>query len=190
MTFSAVLLAGGESRRMGQDKARIAFRGQPLWQRQLEVLRQLRPEETFISARSDPPWRPPEIELLLDEPPSRGPLSGLTRALQCMQTSHLIALAVDMPFIEAEQLIALSRHITARNSVIPMINDRAEPLAAIYSANAAADFAAALAGKDFSLQALIRRLVVAGKMQTLRIPPAQQPCFRSMNEPNGFASAL
>ncbi|MEP6699521.1 MAG: NTP transferase domain-containing protein, partial [Verrucomicrobiota bacterium] len=91
MKFSAVLLAGGESRRMGRDKTTIIFDGQPLWLRQLEVLRGLHPEKIFVSARTDPPWRPIEIELLLDEPPSRGPLSGLTRALQFMPTSHLIA---------------------------------------------------------------------------------------------------
>jgi len=37
MTFSAVLLAGGESRRMGTDKATFLFRGKPLWQVQLET---------------------------------------------------------------------------------------------------------------------------------------------------------
>ena len=41
MNLSAVLLAGGESRRMGQDKATLEFRGGPLWQRQLELLDQL-----------------------------------------------------------------------------------------------------------------------------------------------------
>jgi molybdopterin-guanine dinucleotide biosynthesis protein A len=38
MTLTAVLLAGGESRRMGRDKAAIVFRGQLLWQRQIELL--------------------------------------------------------------------------------------------------------------------------------------------------------
>ena len=41
MTFSALLLAGGESRRMGRDKATIEFDGRPLWKRQMELLRAL-----------------------------------------------------------------------------------------------------------------------------------------------------
>ena len=41
MKISAVLLAGGESHRMGKDKATLLFRGRPLWQIQLELLRKL-----------------------------------------------------------------------------------------------------------------------------------------------------
>ena len=45
MKISAVLLAGGESRRMGKDKATLFFGGKPLWQIQLELLRKLEPSE-------------------------------------------------------------------------------------------------------------------------------------------------
>jgi molybdopterin-guanine dinucleotide biosynthesis protein A len=39
---------------MGKDKAKMLFRGQPLWKIQLELLRKLKPKEIFISARNDP----------------------------------------------------------------------------------------------------------------------------------------
>src|SRR5687768_7234821 len=158
LTFSAVLLAGGESRRMGRDKAAVVFRDEPLWRRQLRVLSDLGPEKVFVSARTRSTWLPDDTELLLDEPPSRGPLSGLTKALELMQTSHLLVLAVDMPFVTREQLQHLSSLATARCGVVPMIAARAEPLAAIYPKESALDFAAALAGSDFSLQALVRKL--------------------------------
>src|SRR5438094_7110110 len=72
MKISAVLLAGGESRRMGRDKASIALDGKLLWQNQLELLRTLNPTEIFISARSDPEWRPHDVMFVADIPPSRG----------------------------------------------------------------------------------------------------------------------
>jgi molybdopterin-guanine dinucleotide biosynthesis protein A len=54
MNISAVLLAGGQSRRMGRDKATILFRGKSLWQIQLDLLHKLQPAEIFVSARTDP----------------------------------------------------------------------------------------------------------------------------------------
>jgi molybdopterin-guanine dinucleotide biosynthesis protein A len=187
MTLTAVLLAGGDSVRMGRDKATIVFRGQPLWQRQLELLRGLGPEKIFVSARKELSWLPAETELLLDEPPSRGPLSGLTRALERVQTSHLIALAVDMPFMTSEQMRVLWDQATVGCGVLPMIVERAEPLAAIYPREAGSEFAAALASDDFSLQRLTHSLVQAAKLRVLPISPEEERLYRSVNQPNDLA---
>ena len=189
MTLTAVLLAGGESRRMGRDKATIVFRGQPLWQRQIELLRSLRPAKIFVSARKEPSWVPPDVELLLDELPSRGPLSGLTKALGGMQTTHLAALAVDMPFMTSDQMQVLWSLATTGCGVLPMISDRAEPLAAIYPREAARPFAAGLAGGDFSLQRLMRSLAAANLVQIFPVPEKDEHLYRSVNEPGDFQGA-
>jgi molybdenum cofactor guanylyltransferase len=183
MTFSAVLLAGGESRRMGRDKAAVVFRGEALWRRQLRILRDLGPEKVFVSAQTESSWLPADTELLLDEPPSRGPLSGLTKAIVQMQTSHLLALAVDMPFITREQLRLLCTMISQGRGVVPVIGERTEPLAAVYPATAAADFVTALGGTDFSLQPLVRRLVADEKLELFAIPAEDRHLYRSVNEP-------
>ena len=73
MTISAVLLVGGESRRMGQDKATLTWNGRPLWQKQVEVLRQLGADELLISGRTDPEWRPTDMIFVPDVAPSCGP---------------------------------------------------------------------------------------------------------------------
>jgi molybdopterin-guanine dinucleotide biosynthesis protein A len=183
LTLTAVLLTGGESRRMGRDKAMLVFRGQPLWQRQLELLRTLCPERIFVSARAEPPWLPPDAELLLDEAPSCGPLSGLTRALAAMPTSHLVVLAVDMPFMTSQQMRTLWSLATNGCGVLPMIGDRAEPLGAIYPREAMNDLLAALEGNDFSLQHLSRSLLQADKLRAFQISLGEQELYRSVNEP-------
>jgi molybdopterin-guanine dinucleotide biosynthesis protein A len=48
MALTAVLLAGGESRRLGRDKATIDWGGRPLWELQLEKLRALNPAEILL----------------------------------------------------------------------------------------------------------------------------------------------
>lgn len=168
---------------MGRDKATIVFHGRPLWQRQLQILRDLSPEKILVSARKVPSWLPSDTELLLDEPPFRGPLSGLTIALASLQTSHLAVLAVDMPFMTCKQMQVLRRHAIPGCGVVPVVEGRAEPLAAIYPREAAAHFSAALAGKDFSLQPLVRNLVQADRVRLVTVAEAERHFYRSVNEP-------
>jgi molybdopterin-guanine dinucleotide biosynthesis protein A len=183
MNLSAVLLAGGESRRMGKDKATLLFRGKPLWQIQLNLLRKLEPAEIFISARTDPVWRPPEIKFVQDDAPSRGALSGLAVAFARMRTKHLLALPVDMPFMTEKYLRFLCDEIGPARGVLPMIGDRAEPLAAIYPAEGHRDVIAALSGVDFSLQTLARQLIKMAKLKVVLVAEEEKALFRNLNEP-------
>src|SRR6478735_6188537 len=138
--LSALLLAGGESRRMGTDKATFLFRGKPLWQVQLETLRRLRPTEIFLSARTDPSWRPNDVQFVADIPPSRGPLSGVAASLTKIHTAHLLALAIDMPFMTENYLRSICDAIEPGRGVVAKIANRAEPLAAVYAREAEIDF--------------------------------------------------
>jgi len=181
MTFSAVLLAGGESRRMGTDKATFLFRGKPLWEVQLETLRRLRPAEIFVSAKTDPSWRPVEVQFIADIPPSRGPLSGIAASLAKIQTVHLLALAIDMPFMTENYLRTLCEAIEPGRGAVAKIDNRAEPLAAVYPRDAEIDFRNALAGNDFSLQNVIRSLVTSKKLLEICVTEQERRFFRNVN---------
>ncbi|HEY4284522.1 MAG TPA: molybdenum cofactor guanylyltransferase [Chthoniobacterales bacterium] len=183
MNIAAALIAGGESRRLGQDKALITLGDGPLWRRQLDLLRRLNPAEIFVSARTDPQWCPAGIEFVPDVKPSRGPLSGLTACLKRAESPHLLVLAVDMPFMTEDYLRHICGNIAPGIGVIPMINDRAEPLSAVYLRESLPEFMASLATDDFSLQSIVRRLISAGKLRPLAVAPEQVALFRSVNEP-------
>jgi molybdopterin-guanine dinucleotide biosynthesis protein A len=183
MKISAVLLAGGKSRRMGEDKATIFFRNVPLWQNQLELLRKLSPKEIFVSAPSDPAWRPADIDFVPDDQPSRGPLSGIAAALSRITTDHLLAVAIDMPFMTESYLGNLCEKIEPGRGIVPLIGNRAEPLAAIYPREARDDVVGALSGSDFSLQSLIGKLIAAGKSQPIQVSDEEKGFFRNLNEP-------
>lgn len=183
MKISAVLLAGGESRRMGEDKATLPFRGKPLWRIQLDLLRKLKPREIFVSARSDPSWRSEDVQFVADDPPSRGPLSGLAVTLARIQSSHLLALAIDMPFMKEGHLSALCEQIHPACGVLPMIGDRAEPLAAIYPVEAHIEFVKALSAADFSMQTLTNQLVEMGRLRVVRVSKRERKFYWNLNEP-------
>jgi molybdopterin-guanine dinucleotide biosynthesis protein A len=182
--ISAVLLAGGQSRRMGRDKATIIFRGKPLWQIQFDLLRKLQPAEILVSARIDPVWRPPDVMFIPDKPPSRGPLSGLITTLAQIRNKHLLALAVDMPFMTERHLRFLCNQIQPGCGVLPMIGDLAEPLAAIYPIEAHNTFSAALSGVDFSMQALTSQLAQMRRLRVIQVPENERGYYRNLNEPD------
>jgi len=188
ISVSAVLFAGGESRRMGTDKATLPFGEKPLWQHQLALLRQLQPAKILVSARVDPIWLPNDVDLVLDRTKLRGPLSGLAASLARIRTSHLLALAIDMPFMNADYLRSLGAKIRPGVGVVPMIADRAEPLAAIYPANAIADVSVALRGPDFSLQYLVKHLVNEGKLHVVSVGKTERRFFRNVNAPGDLSA--
>jgi molybdopterin-guanine dinucleotide biosynthesis protein A len=188
ITLTAVLFVGGESRRMGTDKAALALAGKPLWSRQLETLRELTPEEILISARTRPAWSPPEVTVVLDEPPSRGPLSGLNAALQQLRTTHLLALAIDLPRMTAEHLRDLWRVAAAERGVIPRNGEFFEPLCAIYPVEAVVLAAAARAKEQLSLQALVKGLLEKNYLCEYALPEPERLLYRNVNTPEDLGA--
>ncbi|HEY9510511.1 MAG TPA: molybdenum cofactor guanylyltransferase [Verrucomicrobiae bacterium] len=183
MTFTALLLVGGESRRMGADKATLILEGENLWQKQLQLLRAFEPEALWISARIRPVWCPLEIEVIFDEVPSRGPLSGIAAALSRMQTTHLLTLAVDMPAMSLEFLRKLRNFARPGCGVIPTNEKFFEPLAGIYPAAALSPAIESLKSNQLSLQSFAQKLCNAGLLQTCVLQENERALFRNLNEP-------
>ncbi len=188
MTLTCVLFAGGESRRMGADKALFEINREPLWARQLKVLRELEPAALWVSARARPAWCPPGIETVLDEPPSRGPLSGLCAALKQLRTTHLLALAVDLPRMEAGHLKRLWSCARPGCGVLPMNGDHAEPLCAIYPGGGFASTAVrqALVGPDASLRSLGKVLRKEGLLEPFSLSATERSLYLNLNTPGDW----
>ncbi len=166
---------------MGADKATLMIAGTPLWVRQLETLRELQPDKLVISARVRPSWTPADVEVVLDEPPSQGPLSGLSAALRNSRTTHLLALAVDLPEMNAEHLIELWQLARPDVGVIPQCDRFYEPLAAIYPANAVSTAESALAIGELSMQSLIENLLERNNVCIYPIREADRRLYRNVN---------
>jgi molybdopterin-guanine dinucleotide biosynthesis protein A len=183
MTLAAVLLSGGESRRMGRDKATLLLDGVPLWQRQLGLLRELSPCALLVSARERPGWLPQDVRFVADSAPARGPLGGLAAALEAMAASHLLALPIDLPAMTAAHLAILWGAASPGCGALPWLDDRAEPLPAVYPAEAAPIASGLLAGADVSLRALTEVLVAAGRMKKHVIGSPDSKLYANCNSP-------
>lgn len=129
--FDAILLAGGKSTRFGSDKAFADWRGQPLYQRQLEKLQALGAEHIWISANSDQKFtsNEPGVTVVTDENPGLGPVGGLISVLGKSSAERVVVLGVDLPLIEISFLQSL---LEAGSGIVPKTREFWEPLAAVY----------------------------------------------------------
>ena len=182
--FSAVLLAGGRSTRMGRDKAVLEIEGQPLWQRQLATLRATGASELLISGRGDGPYADSGARIIEDLTPHTGPLAALEAVLPRITHPRVIVLAIDLPAMRADFLTKLVQTALAKDcSVVPKIGGRFEPLAAVYAPGLLPLIRECLHGPDHSMQNLLRKAEQSGLVIAHPLRPDDVPLFQNLNSP-------
>lgn len=135
--YSLLLLAGGKSSRMGQDKGDLIYKGKSFVDTLLEKGQQMGISKIFLSghecSRSD-------VSIVQDEYKECGPLGGLQACMKVMDTSYCLVLPVDVPQIPVNVLKALlDAHRRMReqgaeeNILIVKHGDHEEPLIGIYA---------------------------------------------------------
>jgi molybdopterin-guanine dinucleotide biosynthesis protein A len=123
--------AGGRSRRMGRDKARLPWGDTDLLGHALARLRAVADEVRVLSG---PELRHGErgVPVLVDPSADLGPLGGLLAALESASGRAALVLAIDLPLVPA----ALLAHLHARgegvDAVVPVSPEGPEPLCALY----------------------------------------------------------
>ena len=187
--FTAALLAGGRSTRMGQDKAWLPWRGQPLWRVQLEKLAALAPTRLIVSCRADQGFAGHALDVIPDAPDNPGPLGAIASCLREAQMP-LLVLAVDMPFMTAELLSLLLQHVgQPRRGVVFQHHEGFEPLCAVYPMEMLAVLDQALARHQHRMQDVIAASINAGLMEALPLPAQHESAFFNANTPEEWTLA-
>ena len=132
---SAIVLAGGQSSRLGRDKASIVVAGATLLQHVLnrvsglasEVIVVTRPGQELPSIASPP-------RSVEDSLPGKGPLAGLYTGLTAATSFPAIAVAGDMPLLQPPLLQELLDLALEFDAVVPRRQGLPEPLCAVYNA--------------------------------------------------------
>ncbi len=183
MRFSAVILAGGRSRRMGQDKALLPCRGTTLLARQVQLVRELAPAEILVSGRDRTKHGAHGLPVLLDRFADLGPLAGVERGLGESRSPLLLVLAVDLPDMTARFLRELAARCPAGGGVVPRTRLGLEPLAAFYPRTMLPIATAMLRARQAAMTEFVRRGIEAGLLEEWRCPAEDEPVFRNVNGP-------
>lgn len=192
-----LVLAGGASRRMGRDKAALAFDGQPQLSRAHELLsRHLR--EVFVSVRADQQDDPlrsgfPQV---VDRVPAAGdtsglagPIAGLLAAFDHAPGAAWLVVACDLPLLDDATIKTLlsERDPAAMATAFLSASDGLpEPLCALWEPRAAAALAAHVAGGN----QCPRKFLLRATAPAPRLLPPRTTALANINTPEELAALL
>ena len=120
------VLAGGQSSRMGEDKALVKFAAQPLIVRALGILREAGLQPSIAGARSNLGSFAQVVEDLAQT--GHGPLAGICSALAATATPRAAFIPVDLPLLPSSLISYLLHYATVTGAIIvvPSINGFAQ----------------------------------------------------------------
>jgi len=133
--MTAIILAGGKSSRLGRNKALQVLDGRSLIQRVVERLDVLSAEIVIVTAGGEamPVSSAATVKTVPDIYSGRGPLVGLYSGLSASASQQSIVVGCDMPFLSVGLLEYMAQISSAFDVVVPRIEDKVEPLCAVYS---------------------------------------------------------
>ena len=188
---TGVLLAGGKSRRMGQDKRLVSIGDETLYTRSLSVLRAIF-ERVVVVVAQDSPLVASDAPVLRDVIPHCGSLGGLYTGLKEARTQWVFAVACDMPFLDPGTI----RHFTILKGegdvIMAKLRNGFQPMHALYHRNCLPIMEGLIHAQDFKIHRLadhpaLRVRIVTPK-ELSRVDPEGRS-FYNVNTPADLAAA-
>ncbi|HLA19559.1 MAG TPA: molybdenum cofactor guanylyltransferase [Dehalococcoidia bacterium] len=159
--LDGIVLAGGQSRRLGIDKALLSLGGAPLLQTVVQRVSQVCPR---VIVAVDRPGRYRRLGLaarfVADASPGLGPLAGLQSGLRACSTEYAFVVACDLPFLNVELLRYMAGLPRSYQALLPRSAGRDHPLHAVYARSCLPEVDALLAAGGGSMKHLLDRLDV------------------------------
>jgi len=184
LKIAGIVLAGGLSSRMGQDKAKLQLAQQTLLTRAVDLLERLDIDKVFVSGDY------PGFDFITDIYQQLGPIGGLHACVEALYDDYdaLFVLPVDMPLMGEPQCAYLlsefkkqTQGVFYEQAIFPMILPLTLPLK-----NYLTDALASAQKKDRSLYRLLNTL----KIQQVNDITQQDCRFQNSNTPEEWLSCL
>jgi molybdopterin-guanine dinucleotide biosynthesis protein A len=133
--MTSIILAGGKSLRLGQNKALQVIQGKSLIQWVADRLTTFSREIIIVTAHGEaiPCSSTVRIRTVADIHPGKGSLVGIYSGLVASSSARAIVVGCDMPFLSIGLLDYMTQVSSTFDIVIPRIRDKLEPLCALYS---------------------------------------------------------
>jgi len=129
--FSVAILAGGHSRRMGQNKALLEVGGVVILQRVINAVKHLT-DDLFLVANTPQLYQDFSLPMQPDVIPDKAALGGVYTAILQARYEWTLILACDMPLLKPEVIAFLAGYLDTADVVCPLVNSYPETLHAFY----------------------------------------------------------
>ena len=126
-----VILAGGKSSRMGQDKAFLKLNGKPFIQHIAEELQKVFTKVIIVSNRIDP-YKFLDLPIYEDVFKNCGPLGGIHSAFIHSRLDKLFIVSTDLPLINSAGIHYLLSRQSLAESIVFSVGDKIQPLFGLY----------------------------------------------------------
>ncbi len=133
--FAAAVLAGGQGKRLGMDKARLQVDGCMLLDRIILFLRDIFPLVLLVVHGGDSPPATAgngHVKVVEDLIPRKGPLVGIYTALRHSPAPYVFVMACDMPYPSSRLIRRMLAEARGVDAVVPRRGEYIEPLFAVY----------------------------------------------------------
>lgn len=189
LPLTVALLAGGQSSRMGTDKAFVRVSDRPLIEDILAQVEGLGAETLLITNRPEQ-YRYLGLPLFGDVLPDKGALGGLYSALYFSAHPHTLCLACDMPFVVRPLLEHLITLRAEAEVVMPRLGKESEPFRAVYSRACLAPIRASLEANRLRVISFFPavRVRFVDEPEVDRFDPAHRSFF-NINTPEDLETA-
>ncbi|MBI2862143.1 MAG: molybdenum cofactor guanylyltransferase [Chloroflexi bacterium] len=129
---TGLVLAGGEGKRLGRDKAAVCLGGRTLLEWAVRALNGLC-AEVIVVGRTAGPTATLNVRWVPDLTPHLGPLGGLYTGLDAARGRYCLCIGCDTPFLQGRLLAYLLRLVPGCDAVVPWVAGAPEPLVAVYA---------------------------------------------------------
>ena len=151
---TGVLLAGGKSRRMGEDKRHLVVGEQTLLERGLAVLQSIFCEVLVVIAQDSPPLKV-AARVVRDLVPDCGSLGGLYTGLTQATTPYIFVVACDMPFLNQTVITQFTSRRGTADIVMARLADRLHPVHALYGKRCVPALEEMIRARQFKIQEVV-----------------------------------
>ncbi|MBA3822569.1 MAG: molybdenum cofactor guanylyltransferase [Ktedonobacterales bacterium] len=191
--LSAIILAGGQSRRMGHDKSlmRVPDTGQTLIEQTIASARTVA-DDIVISTNDAARYAWLPYPTVADVPGAKGPLGGIAAGLGAIAGQYGLVLACDLPLLAPAVLRVLVEQLRPEDdAVVPRHADgECEPLCAIYHVSTLPTLLSHIQGQQFAVHQVLEAVATHWVDDAmLRAVDPQLQSFSNVNTPDEWRVA-